>query len=479
MIEPMLTGAEARSRNILIVVSLSGLFGCALLIGFMMLVERHSADRAEADRRTYYMAAHDMLTGLGNRSQLQQAVDAVFSPDHIGPRPALILIDLDKFKPINDTFGHAVGDRILTLVAGRMRALCAREDLVARLGGDEFAVLVADGQSVERIETLANRLCHVLSEPFDVDGHKLGIGASAGVAFAGGDAGNTTDLMVAADLALYAAKAAGRGCAHLYRPELMAAALKRRRLEADLREALKKGELELYYQPIVRADTGDVTRMEALMRWRHAELGFISPADFIPLAEETGQIVALGAWAIQTACADIASLGGDVSVAVNLSPVQIRHESLIGTIRAALAESALAPHRFEVEITEGVLLENDRQTLEVLHTIRSLGVGIALDDFGTGYSCLSYLQHYPITCIKVDRSFVSTLGQEKGARPIISTVVALAHNLGMFTVAEGVETDAQLRELTELGCDEVQGFYLGKPKPLAELRPTLKVSQSA
>lgn len=474
VIEPMLLGAEARSRNILIVVVLSGLFGCALLIGFMVLVERHSAAKTRADQKTYYLAAHDMLTGLGNRSQLQQAVDAVFSSPSGGQTPALILIDLDKFKPINDTFGHAVGDRILVMAAARMRALCQRGDLVARLGGDEFAILVADGNNARRVLELANSLCASLSEFFDLDGHKLTIGASAGVAFAAKDAGNTTDLLVAADLALYAAKAAGRGRAHLYEPGLMAAALKRRRLEADLREAHHAGQLELYYQPIVKASTGRVTRMEALLRWRHPELGFISPMEFIPLAEETGMIVPIGAWILHRACADIASLGEEVSVAVNLSPVQIRHESLIDTIRAALASSGLAPERLEVEITEGVLLQNDTRTLELLHGLRAMGLGIALDDFGTGYSCLSYLQHYPINCVKVDRSFVSTLGQEKGARPIISTIVALAHNLGMYTVAEGVETEEQRRELGELGCDELQGYYLGKPKPLSEVVPMMQ-----
>lgn len=471
VVEPMLRRAEERSRNILVIVTLSGLFGCAMLIGFMALVERHSADRAKADEHAHYLAGHDLLTGLGNRARLQQALDAAFTPEFDGSTPALILIDLDKFKPINDTFGHATGDRILALAAGRMRALCGEADLVARLGGDEFAVLVADGRDADKVQKLANSLCGALSTPFEIDDHNLGIGASAGVAFARGNATNSTDLMLAADLALYAAKAAGRGQAHIYRPAMMLEALKRRRLEAELRDALRKGEIELHYQPIVNARTGELKRMEALMRWNHPELGSISPVEFIPLAEETGQIVALGAWALHKACADIERLGGSVGVAVNISPVQIRHESLLGTIREALTQSGLAPERLEVEITEGVLLENSQQTLGVLHAIRNLGVGISLDDFGTGYSCLSYLQHYPITCIKVDRSFVSALAQQKGARAIISTVVSLARNLGMVVVAEGVETDAQLRELAELGCDEVQGYHLGRPGPLATLAP--------
>ncbi|OYU47399.1 MAG: hypothetical protein CFE31_16630 [Rhizobiales bacterium PAR1] len=470
VIEPVLINAEARSRYIVLAIGIGAACACAMLIGFMILIERHSRAKRLADQQAYYLAEHDVLTGLQNRARLCEAIDGSFDQTGDVAYSALMLIDLDRFKPINDTYGHSTGDHLLTAVAGRLRAACRDGDVIARLGGDEFAILMAGQQGHDHALSLAQRMCLMMAEPFEIDGQVLTIGASIGIARLHEHADNTTDLLIAADLALYAAKAAGRGTAMLFTADLTIAALKRRHLEADLREALDNGGFEINYQPIGSIDTGRVTKFEALLRWNHAERGSVSPADFIPLAEETGLIVPIGAWVIRRACVEMAQLDLPIKVAVNLSPAQLRHESLLPMLKDALDVSGLDASRLEVEITESIMMQNDGKTLALLNSIRALGIQIAMDDFGTGYSCLSYLQNYPINCIKIDKSFVKTLGQEENARPIISAIIALAHALGMRTVAEGVETREQLIELATLKCDEVQGFYFGRPKPMRDIR---------
>lgn len=470
VIEPELLNAEKRSRYIIGALTAGGFAVAILLFVFIRRIERQSRAKRVADQQAYYLAEHDVLTGLHNRASLCEAVDAAYATPGDAVYSALVLLDLDHFKAINDTYGHGIGDAVLREVSVRMQDACKPNDLIARLGGDEFAVLVAGDPTERQVLSLAMHLCSVLAEPFDVDGHDLSIGASAGIAFLQQHATNTTDILIAADLALYAAKGAGRGTAQVFTQDLTIAALKRRRLEADLREALDAEQFEIHYQPIASLRTGKITKLEALTRWRHPERGLIPPADFIPVAEETGLIVPLGAWVIRRACLEVAQLADPLRVAINLSPIQLQHETLVPSLREALAISGIDPSRVNIEITEGVMVENNARTLALLNEIRGLGIKISMDDFGTGYSCLSYLQDYPIDCIKIDKSFVATLGQTESARPIVGAIIALARAIGMTTVAEGVETSAQLAELTELGCDEVQGFLLCRPRRIDDFR---------
>jgi len=470
VIESVLSKAEDRSRYIVMAIGLGAIAACVMLFGFMMMIERHSRAKRLADQQAYYLAEHDVLTGLQNRARLCEAIEHSFRKTGPLAYSILMLVDLDRFKPINDTYGHAVGDRVLMAVSGRLRAICRDGNMLARLGGDEFAILLSGRPDRQDGLALAQQLCASMAEPFEVDGQVMSIGASIGVAEIGTDAGNTTDLLIAADLALYAAKTAGRGTARIFTPDLMAESLKRRHLEADLRDALDRGDFEINYQPIGSITTGRVTKFEALIRWNHPEKGTVSPAEFIPLAEETGLILPIGSWVIRQACVEMARIPLPIKVAVNLSPAQLQHDSLLGVLKDALEASGLEASRLEVEITESIMMQNDQKTLALLGSIRALGIQIAMDDFGTGYSCLSYLQHYPVNCIKIDRSFVQRLGQEENARPIVGAIIALAHALGLQTVAEGVESRTQLLELADLGCDEVQGFYFGRPKPMRDVR---------
>ena len=469
VIEPFMQAADLRSTYMLAAISLGAFVCCGALFAFLLFANKQSKARQEADQHAYYLAEHDVLTGLNNRARLREAIEDAFAQHGKIRYTSLLLIDLDRFKPVNDTYGHAIGDQLLQEVARKLRLACKTDDILARLGGDEFAVLLA-GRGAKGALALAQRLCQSLAEPFVIDGQVFSIGASIGIAVINEHAGNTTDLLIAADLALYAAKGAGKGTARLFTPDLTVAALKRRHLEADLRVALDTNAFQLFYQQIGAIESGKVTKLEALLRWHHPERGMIPPVEFIPLAEESGLIVPIGAWVIRQACQEMAKIEGDLKVAVNLSAAQLKHESLIPTLKAALAESGLPPDRLEVEITESIMMDNDGRTVELLNTIRGLGVHIAMDDFGTGYSCLSYLQTYPIDCVKIDKSFVQTLGKEQNARPIIAAIIALARALGMRTVAEGVETHEQLLELAQLQCDEVQGYFFGKPKPMRDLR---------
>ncbi|HEX6609337.1 MAG TPA: EAL domain-containing protein [Hyphomicrobiaceae bacterium] len=433
------------------------------------VTERH---RTEA--RIEHMACHDALTDLPNRTLFGERVNAAVQRAGKGEHVAVLSLDLDRFKHVNDTLGHPVGDALLKVVAERLRRTVRESDTVARLGGDEFAVVQLAASQLEGVTNLAQRIIDALSAPYDIDGQQMVIGTSVGIAIAPTDGETVAALLKSADVALYRAKTDGRGRYRFFEPGMDAAMQARRRLELDLRAALVNGEFELHYQPIVSIATQEVTGFEALLRWRHPERGLVSPASFIPLAEEVGLIVPIGEWVLRQACGDAASWPDDITVAVNLSPAQFKSARLAETVMLSLASSGLQPHRLELEITEGVLLVEHETTLAVLHQLRSLGVRIAMDDFGTGYSSLSYLRSFPFDKIKIDRTFIQGMAQDESSSAIVRAVVGLSSRLGMTTTAEGVETAAQLDEVRAEGCTEVQGFYFSAAKPASELPLLIK-----
>jgi diguanylate cyclase (GGDEF)-like protein len=468
-IEPYLAAAEERSHFISIGILIAALISSGVLLACLVLVERRTRESLKADERAYFLAEHDALTGIGNRARLHAALESAFKDPGGASQCALVLIDLDHFKAVNDTHGHDTGDQVLKQVAHRLIALSQPGDLIARLGGDEFALLVYGKRSTEALRDLGQAICQSLGETILIDGQALSIGATVGIARGKSDARTAPDMLIAADLALYAAKGAGRGRCEMFNAELNLALLNRRKMEADLREAASRGELELHYQPIVSLETRKAVRFEALLRWHHPERGLISPATFIPIAEESGLIVPIGDWVIQTACAELARRGAAFQIAINLSVRQLQHEGLLDTLQGAVARHAIDPARLEIEITESSMMNNDRKTLGVLKAIRALGIRIAIDDFGTGYSCLSYMQNYPINCVKIDRSFVHRLGERDGSNSIITAIIALARALKLEVVAEGIETREQLVEIARLGCVHVQGFLIASPKPIDQL----------
>ncbi len=375
----------------------------------------------------------------------------------------MLLIDLDRFKPVNDTLGHPVGDALLLKVADRLRATVRPTDTIARIGGDEFIILQTGVRDPSDIQALARRLVDLIGRTYMVEGHLLTIGASVGVAVAPGD-GTTADILLKnADLALYRSKTDGRGTFRFFEPEMDARMQARRRLELDMRQALARREFLLHYQPQMNLENNRLTGCEALIRWRHPERGTVSPVDFIPLAEEIGLIVPIGEWVIRQACRDAAAWPAPLSVAVNVSPAQFKSERLVETILSALSTSGLPAKRLEVEITEGVLLQESEKTLQTLHRLRALGVRVSMDDFGTGYSSLSYLRSFPFDKIKIDRSFVKDLAAKPDGDAIIRAIAGLGKSLGMTTVAEGVETHDQMQRIRAEGCTDVQGYLISKP----------------
>lgn len=428
-----------------------------------------------------HLARHDTLTALANRAQFQESLEIAFSEPSGQSMFALHLIDLDGFKGVNDTYGHPTGDKLLKAVAQRLRSILRNTDLVARLGGDEFAVLQSGARTDTEARAVAERICRSIGEHFEVDGVSLIIGASVGIAIGRKDANNSPDLLKAADLALYTAKASGRRTFRFYDEAMNTMALARRDLESGLRAALESDQLVLHYQPIASLATREVRGFEALLRWNRPGTGMVAPNDFIPIAEETGLIIPIGAWVLRAACMEMAARSDHLRIAVNCSPLQFKSKSFVDTVKAALEESGLPPDRLEIEIeiTESTLMQKDTATVEKLDQIRKLGIHISMDDFGTGYSSLSYLQTYPINCIKIDRSFVKTLGEDRSAAPIIRAITALASSLGMTTIAEGVETEAQLLELLDLGCTEAQGYYFSRPAPASVALPALRAAHSS
>jgi diguanylate cyclase (GGDEF)-like protein len=418
--------------------------------------------------RIEHLAHYDALTNLPNRSLFQRHAEGLLLETE-GREFAILYIDIDEFKRINDTLGHLIGDEFLKSVAERLRQSVGPEDFIARLGGDEFAILQHGIESAEDVHGLVARIYHALRTPFDCHGHQFSSDASIGIAIAPRDGSDLLDLLKNADLAMYAAKAAGRRTYRFFDPEMEQQANHRRELEADLRAALAQGAFELHYQPQVDLRSDRVTGCEALLRWRHPVRGMVSPADFVPVAEETGLIEEIGQWVLRTACAEAATWPANVRIAVNVSPIQFRSETLSLKVAAVLTETGLDPRRLELEITEAVLIADDDAALATLNQLRSLGVHIALDDFGTGYSSLQYLQRFPFDKIKIDRSFVKEVTRDSSSASIIRAVVSIAADRNMITTAEGVETLQQRETVQNLGCTQMQGYLFSAARPAQEI----------
>ena len=429
--------------------------------GFASDLTKMRQSEVELDR----LARQDSLTGLANREALRRALDdALVSAARRKHRCAVFLLDLDRFKAVNDTLGHPAGDTLLRLVSLRLRDEVGDLGQVGRLGGDEFEVVLPSTSSHDDLSRLAQGIIDNLSRPYTINGTVVSIGASVGIVTSDYDNRTSDDLMRDADLALYAAKAAGKGCFRFFAPEMHEAARDRQKMESDLRVALEKGELRVVFQPCVDASSEAVTGFEALIRWDHPEHGPVSPTQFIPLAEEIGLINEIGEWVLRTACAEAAKWPQQVSVAVNLSPVQFKLPSLPSTVRAVLKDSGLDAKRLELEITEGLLLSNDAHVHDMIHSLKKIGLKLALDDFGTGYSSLSYLLRVPFDKIKIDQSFVRGASDpESRNAALIRAMISLASDLKMQTTAEGVETQEELLLVRNLGCSLVQGYYFGKP----------------
>ena len=434
-------------------------------------------ERRRNEARIVHMARHDALTDLPNRNAIREIGTEMLAqpPGEQSGTLAVLCLDLDRFKPVNDSYGHPLGDALLRVVAERLRHHVRGSDVVARLGGDEFAVLhrVADASGAV---TLAQRLIALVSAPYAIDGLVVEIGMSVGIALA--EAGRDIErLLKDADMALYEAKAAGRGVHCVFEPQMDETARERATLERELREALSSGSFELHYQPLVELGEGSIKGVEALVRWRHPDRGLVSPAVFIPVAEETGLIVALGDWVLNQACRDAAGWPEDVSVAVNVSVLQLRNRGFAQSVLMALATSGLKATRLELEITESVLLDDTEANLETLHTLRRLGVRISMDDFGTGYSSISYLRRFPFDKIKIDRSFVRDSAGRSDAASIIRAIVGLGQSLGITTLVEGIETEEQLATVRAEGAQEMQGYLFSPPRPHAEITAMLRARQ--
>ena len=433
----------------------------------------------EAQAKISHMARHDALTSLPNRVLFHEQLEQGLRRARSGDQLAVLCLDLDHFKDINDSLGHPIGDALLKEVGRRLTAAVGESDTVARLGGDEFAVVQIGRSEETAARSLARRLVEVISAPYEIDDHQIVIGVSIGISLSPQDGSNPDELLKNADLALYRAKADGRGTYRFFETGMDARAQARRLLEMDLRAALQRSEFEVYYQPIRDVVSGRVVAFEALLRWNHPQRGLIAPVDFIPLAEETGLIVQLGEFVLRSACIDAATWPDDVDLAVNLSPVQFKNPNLIMSVTEALAASGLDARRLELEITESVLLQTREATLTTLHELRGMGLRISLDDFGTGYSSLSYLRSFPFDKIKIDRSFVSELATREDSMAIIRAVTGLGRSLGIVTTAEGVENEAQLELLRREGCNQAQGYLFSKPRPATDVtimldRPRLR-----
>ncbi len=438
-------------------------------------------ERRHAERRVRHMAHHDALTCLPNRALFFERLERTIArlrgeerlEDH-RPRPtdacwllAVLFLDLDHFKDVNDTLGHAAGDELLRQVATRIKGCLRDDDTLARLGGDEFAIML-DGTAADpaQVNEVARRVIQTVAKPYLLDGHEALIGTSIGIALCGPNDGHADPavLLRQADLALYRAKAHQRGSSCFFQPGMDAALNRRKEMEGDLRRALIEGGLDLHFQPLVTLTPRRIVGVEALARWNHPQHGPVPPSEFIPLAEAAGLITALGEWVLRTACT-YAVGWDDVTLAVNLSPEQIRQESLVDLVESTLRQTGLPPNRLELEITEGILLRDTEATVAKLSRLRALGVGITLDDFGTGYSSLSYLRRFPFSKLKIDRSFVATMMGDPKTAAIVETIASLGRSLDMRVTVEGIETEAQLDKIRTTGCNEGQGFLVGRPCP--------------
>ncbi|WP_342109436.1 EAL domain-containing protein [Methylobacterium sp. SI9] len=426
-------------------------------------------ERRQAEARIAFLAHHDMLTGLPNRIALGQQIEMAMAQAGRDYGFAVFAIDLDDFRPVNETLGHGVGDELLAAVANRLTA-CVREiDCVARLGADEFIVIQRGIDRPEDAAVLARRIIEVVGAPYSLSSHEISVGLTIGITLAPSDGTSCEKLLKNAEVALDRGKSEARGSFRFFEPEMDARLQARRILERDLREALARESFEVYYQPIYSLDADRICGFEALLRWNHPVRGFISPAEFIPIAEELGLIVPLGEWVLRRACEEAARWPDGLKVAVNVSAVQFTSASLINVVREALRRTGLPGRRLELEITESVLVANPGATTAILHSLKALGVRVAMDDFGTGYSSLSYLRSFPFDKIKIDQSFVRDLCIKNGTDFIVRAVIGLGASLGMTTTAEGVETEAQLAQLRAEGCDEVQGYLFSRPVPVSDV----------
>ena len=428
------------------------------------------SQRQRSEERSHFLAYHDALTGLANRVLFREDLERALVERRVSRSPlAVLFIDLDGFKSVNDTLGHSIGDALLKALGGRLRDSLTTSARIARLGGDEFAILQTGGKQPQAALALAGQVVELLSAPCQIDDHAIQIGASVGIAISERGLENPEYLLKSADLAMYRAKAEGRGAFKLFDPEMDATAQARRQLETDLRAAVSRGEFEVYYQPLIEVKTRRVSSFEALARWRHPTRGAIEPSEFIPVAEDTGLILQLGEWVLRQACAAAMKWPAHITVAVNISPVEFQRGDVVQAVQNALAATGLPPSRLEVEITETVLLEKTTKSVTTLARLRDLGVRISMDDFGTGFSSLSYLRSYPFDKIKVDRSFVRDLSSDDRSRTIVSAIAGLGARFGMRTTAEGVETQEQLDWLAVEGCDEVQGHLFSMPVPAEDV----------
>ena len=449
------------------------IFGDEAKPKYLVGVIEDVTERRHALDRIVRLANYDALTGLPNRELFRVQLEQALAKMAHGERLAVFYLDLDQFKSVNDSLGHPVGDELLKAVAARLRTCVKDTDTVARLGGDEFALIQANVREPADFAALVRRIYEAIRAPYDLNGHQLFADVSIGIAIAPEDGSEPTHLLKHADLAMYRAKAEGRGTYRFFEPEMDARMRARRHLELDLRKAITNGEFELHYQPIVDLEHGKIGSCEALVRWHHPQRGFILPAEFIPVAEETGLIVSLGEWVLRQACADAATWPNDIRVAVNLSPAQFRSPTLTHRVISALAAAGLSPQRLDLEITELVLMQNNDAVLGTLHQLQGLGARIALDDFGTGYSSLSYLRSFPFDKIKIDQLFIKDLANSDECLPIVQSIIAMAKGLNMAATAEGVETEEQLKTLRAIGCAEMQGHLFCAPKPADELRRKL------
>ena len=429
-------------------------------------VHEDITERQKIQTRISHMARHDYLTDLPNRAFLSEVLDKNFRRLHDGQQFAVLCLDLDRFKGVNDTLGHSVGDKLLDEVAKRILSCVKERDFVARLGGDEFAVIHKNLVRPIDSGNLARLIIERISDPYKIDGQQINIGASIGLALAPSDGATPDQLLKNADLAMYRAKADGRGIYRFFEQEMDARIQARRTLELELRVGLTSGQLQLYYQPLVDPKSGEVRCFEALLRWFHPRLGEIPPIEFVSIAEESGLIESLGEWVLRSACADAAKWPKQFRVAINLSPIQFRNANLTKIVLSSLAASGLAASRLELEITESLLLEEDSRTISMLHEFRSFGIRIAMDDFGTGFSSLNYLRSFPFDKIKIDKSFIRDMSNGGDALTIVKAIIDLAHNLKIDVVAEGVETKEQLKYLISEGCNEVQGYYYSAAQPI-------------
>ena len=427
-------------------------------------------ERQRSEGRIAHMARHDALTDLPNRVLLRETLEHELKRVKRGECLAVLCLDLDQFKGVNDALGHPIGDELLKLVADRLRGCTREPDTVARLGGDEFAIIMTQMQQPNDAAVLSKRIGESIVKPYQIDGHTIVTDISIGISVAPFDAMEADPLLRNADMALYGAKADGRGTFRFFEPEMNTRMKARRELEMDLRKALVSKEFELFYQPLVSLQTNEINGFEALLRWNHPKRGLVGPADFIPVAEETGLIVPLGEWVLKAACYEAVDWPDNIKVAVNLSSAQLNNRNLLNVVIGALGETGMPARKLQLEITETMLLQNTFATLATLHELRKLGVQIALDDFGTGYSSLSYLRSFPFDKIKIDRSFIKDLSN--GAEPvaIVQAVANLAKCLKMDSTAEGVETQQQADMLQAMGCTEMQGYLFSQPRPAREIR---------